>query len=337
MIIVLKNEAEKKEIDDMLEKIKDAGLKPLYLPGTEKIVLGAIGDERVLASLHLDNYSIVSRVVPILSPYKLASRELNPSETVIRIGKTLIGAPNFTIVAGPCSVESREQIESSADMVRSSGAHMLRGGAFKPRSSPYSFQGLGKEGLELLAEQKDRTDLPIVTEVMASEDVDLVAGFADVLQIGARNMQNFRLLKKVGKANKPVLLKRGMSASIEEFLMSAEYILSEGNREVILCERGIRTFETAYRNTLDLTAVPVIKQKTHLPVIVDPSHAAGDRELVIPLAKAALSVGADGLIVEAHPEPEKAMSDGRQSLTPEQLGDMMKQLRRLAEVEGRKI
>lgn len=335
MIIVLKNNAEKTEVDNLLKKIESSGLKPLYMPGTEKIVLGALGDERVLEKLNLENYSFVERVVPILSPYKLASRELNPSETVIDFGANRIGNPYFTVIAGPCAVESPEQLFSAAECLKVNNVSFLRGGSFKPRSSPYSFQGLGKKALELLSEAKKQFGLCIVTEVIDTEDVELVSSYADIMQIGARNMQNFRLLKKVGKTKIPILLKRGMSATIAEFLMSAEYILSEGNPNVILCERGIRTFETAYRNTLDLTSIPILKEKTHLPVIVDPSHAAGNRDYVISLSKAALVAGADGLIVEIHPEPHKALSDGKQSLTFSQFGSLMQSLRKLSKIESR--
>lgn len=335
MIIVLKNNATKKQIDSMLEKIAEVGLKPLYMPGTEKIVLGAIGDERILEGLHLDNYSFVDRMVPILASHKLASRELYPSETVVSVENNLIGTPNFIVIAGPCAVENEEQLMAIADSIKKDRAHFLRGGAFKPRSSPYSFQGLGEEGLKLLKKAKEKYELPIVTEVVDTEDIDIVCKYADILQIGSRNMQNFRLLKKVGKTNKPVLLKRGMSASIQEFLMSAEYILSEGNPNVILCERGIKTFETEYRNTLDMAAVPILKQKTHLPVIVDPSHALGNRDYVIQLAKAALVCGADGIMVEVHPKPEKALSDGKQSLMLEQFTELMEQLKKLAKLEGK--
>ncbi|MBI5389041.1 3-deoxy-7-phosphoheptulonate synthase [Candidatus Woesearchaeota archaeon] len=335
MIIVLKNNTPKEEVDAILQRIAGLGLEPLYMPGTEKIVLGALGDERSIESLHLDNYSCVEKIIPVLAPYKLASRELHPAETVISLGDQQIGNPHFTVIAGPCSVESKEQIQKTGELLREEGIHFMRGGAFKPRTSPYSFQGMGEEGLKLMAKACNQFGTLVVTEVMDSEQVELVAKYADILQIGARNMQNFTLLKKVGKTQKPILLKRGMSASIQEFLMSAEYIMAEGNSQVILCERGIKTFETAYRNTLDLTAIPVLKEKTHLPVIVDPSHAAGNRTFVAALAKAALVVGADGIMVEIHPQPEKALSDGKQSLTFTQFQQLMQQLRSLAVFEGR--
>jgi 3-deoxy-7-phosphoheptulonate synthase len=337
MIIVLKNNATKKQADKIIEKIMELELKPLYMPGSEKIVLGAIGDERKIASLHLESYSFVEKVMPILSSYKLASRELYPAETVITIENSVIGTPNFTVIAGPCSVESEEQILTIAKHLKKHDVCFIRGGAFKPRSSPYSFQGMGKEALQILQDVKKKYSLKIVTEVLDTEDVELVSEYADILQIGSRNMQNYRLLQKAARTNKPILLKRGMSASINDFLMSAEYILAEGNKNVILCERGIKTFETAYRNTLDLTAIPVLKEKTHLPVIVDPSHATGNRDHVIQLAKAALVAGADGIMVEMHPDPDKAISDGKQSLTFDQFSSMMKQLASLAKVEDKLI
>lgn len=305
------------------------------MPGTEKIVLGAVGDERSIESLHLENYGCVERVIPVLSPYKLASRELHPAETLISISKQHIGAPYFTVIAGPCSVENEEMVQQVGNILQEEKVSFMRGGAFKPRTSPYSFQGLGESGLQLMAKVRERFGTLIVTEVMDSEQVETVATYADVLQIGSRNMQNFTLLKKVGKTNKPILLKRGMAASIQEFLMSAEYILAEGNNNVILCERGIKTFETSYRNTLDLTAIPVLKEKTHLPVIVDPSHAAGNRSYVIALAKAAMACGADGIIVEIHPHPEEALTDGKQSLSFPEFRNLMQQFRRLAAIEGR--
>ncbi len=273
----------------------------------------------------------------ILKPYKLASREVREGDTVIRVGDLAIGGPEFIVMAGPCSVESEEQLMASAYVAKKAGAHILRGGAFKPRTSPYSFQGMAEDGLKLLKKVRERTGLPVVTEVMNTTDVDLVESYADILQIGARNVQNFALLKEVGRAKKPVLLKRGLMTTIEELLMSAEYILSAGNEQVILCERGIRTFETATRNTLDISAVPVLKELTHLPVIIDPSHAAGYSRYVIPLTRAAVAVGADGLIVEVHPEPEKAFSDGAQSLRPEQFYQMMEEVRVMEKIMREEI
>jgi 3-deoxy-7-phosphoheptulonate synthase len=272
--------------------------------------------------------------MPILKPYKLASRESRLDRTVIPVGDVVIGGPDFVVMAGPCSVESEEQMMEAAYVVKKGGAHIVRGGAFKPRTSPYSFQGMEEEGLKILERVREKTGMPVVTEVINPSDVDLVESYADMLQIGARNIQNFALLKKVGHCRKPVLLKRGMMTTIEELLMSAEYILSEGNEQVILCERGIRTFETSTRNTLDISAVPVLKELTHLPVIIDPSHAAGTWKYVIPLSRAAMAVGADGLIVEVHPEPEKAVSDGMQSLKPEKYYQLMDEIRSLETVMG---
>ncbi|MGD0275778.1 MAG: 3-deoxy-7-phosphoheptulonate synthase, partial [Syntrophales bacterium] len=271
----------------------------------------------------------------ILKPYKLASREAREGRTVIRVGTLEIGGPELIVMAGPCSVENEEQLMESAYIVQKAGAHILRGGAYKPRTSPYSFQGMEEEGLKLLKKARERTGLPVITEVMNTTEVNLVEQYADIIQIGARNVQNFALLKQVGRARKPVLLKRGMMTTIEELLMAAEYILSEGNNEVILCERGIRTFETATRNTLDISAVPVLKELTHLPVIVDPSHASGHWKYVSPLAKAAVAVGADGLLIEVHPEPEKAISDGAQSLKPEKFYTLMEELRIISRAVGK--
>jgi 3-deoxy-7-phosphoheptulonate synthase len=271
----------------------------------------------------------VEKIVPILKPYKLASRESKEGNTIIRIGDLEIGGPEFIVMAGPCSIESEEQLMESAYVAKKGGAQILRGGAFKPRTSPYSFQGLEEEGLQLLEKVRGKTGMPVVTEVLNTTDVDAVEDHADILQIGARNIQNFALLKKVGHVQKPVLLKRGMMTTIEELLMSAEYILSCGNDKVILCERGIRTFETATRNTLDISAVPVLKELTHLPIIVDPSHAAGHWKYVLPLARATVAVGADGLLIEVHPDPEKALSDGIQSLKPEKFYQLMEEVKTL--------
>ena len=341
MIIILKKETEKKDIDIILNKIKENNLEPLYLPGTEKIVIGAIGDERILATLNLDALPFVERILPVLTPYKLVSRDFKHEDTVIKIRKgdnnLDIGGKGFIVMAGPCAVENEQQLTITAKSVKKSGANILRGGAYKPRTSPYAFQGLGVEGLKLLKKVGDELNLPIITEVISPETVETVAEYADILQVGTRNMQNFDLLKRLGKIKKPVLLKRGMSATVEELLMAAEYIMSEGNHNVILCERGIRTFETATRNTLDLGIVPLLKQKTHLPVIVDPSHATGIRALVSPMAKAALVAGADGLIIEVHYNPEAAKSDGMQSLYPDQFEALMQYLRILAKVSGKEM
>ncbi len=337
MIIVMKAGAAKKDKDEVLKKIRELGYKPHVIHGTTRDVIGAIGDERgklVLQSLEVMHG--VESVVPILQPYKLASTEVKKEPSLVKVGETvLIGGSKVVVMAGPCSVESESQIIESAKVVKEAGATMLRGGAFKPRTSPYSFQGLEEEGLKLLAKARDLTGLPFVTEVINPENVDLVAEYADMLQIGARNSQNFALLKKVGQCGKPVLLKRGMAMTIQEFLMSAEYIMSEGNQGVVLCERGIRTFETATRNTLDLSAIPVLKGKTHLPVVIDPSHGTGNYHYVAPMCYAAVAAGADGLIVEVHPDPEHASSDGPQSLKPKKFAAMMDKLRLFAEADGR--
>jgi 3-deoxy-7-phosphoheptulonate synthase len=279
----------------------------------------------------------VADVVPILQPYKIVSRELKPQKTIVRVGDLEVGGDRFIVMAGPCSVETRDQLMETADAVKSSGAHLLRGGAYKPRTSPYDFQGLEVEGLKLLAEARERTGLKIVTEVVTTEDTDVVAEYADILQVGARNMQNFALLKRLGQVRRPVLLKRGMSSTIKELLLSAEYIASHGNDQIILCERGIRTFETATRNTLDLAAIPLLSELSHLPVVVDPSHATGRRTLVKPMAKAAIAAGADGLIIEVHPRPQEAWSDGPQSLTPTMFAELMEELNRYVGLESRYI
>ncbi|MBI1849618.1 MAG: 3-deoxy-7-phosphoheptulonate synthase [Planctomycetes bacterium] len=329
MIIVLKPEATKAEVDAILARIASQGLKPLHLPGTEKIVLGAIGDERVLVKLGLEALPYVERVVPILEPYKLAGRQYRAENTVVRVGSVAIGGERPIVIAGPCAIESREQLLATARAVKAAGADLLRGGAYKPRTSPYSFQGLEEEGLKLLEEARAETGLGVVTEVVDPHDVDKVSRSADMLQIGARNMQNFALLKEAGRARKPVLLKRGMSATLEELLMSAEYLLVEGNTDVVLCERGIKTFSSATRNTLDLSIVPLVKSKSHLPIIVDPSHATGIRALVLPMSLAAIAAGADGLIIEVHATPETAQCDGMQQLTPPQFKELMAEVRRL--------
>ena len=328
MIIVMKNNAAKEQIRKVVEWIESIGYNAHLSQGVERTLIGAIGDGRGKEQLQaIVSLPGVEKVVPILKPYKLASREFKASDTVVRVGDLEIGGPRFIIMAGPCTVESEEQLMESAYVVKKGGGHILRGGAFKPRTSPYSFQGMEEEGLRLLKKAGEKTGMPVVTEVMNTTEVDLVEEYSDILQVGTRNAQNFPLLKKVGKSKKPVVLKRGMMMTIEELLMSAEYILSEGNEEVILCERGIRTFETATRNTLDISAVPVLKELTHLPVIIDPSHASGHWKYVLPLAKAAVAVGADGLLVEVHPEPEKAISDGLQSLKPEKFYQLMEEIR----------
>ncbi|MDW7672931.1 MAG: 3-deoxy-7-phosphoheptulonate synthase [Bacillota bacterium] len=325
MIVVMRVSSKESEINAVKSKLEGVGFKTHLIQGVERIVIGAIGDKRALPSLGIDLMEGVEKIVHIMNPYKLVSKEVK-EKTIIQIGSTSVGGDIMTVVAGPCAVESEEQLMESAKAVKEAGATMLRGGAFKPRTSPYSFQGLQEEGLKLLRDASKIYDLPIVTEVMNIKTVELVAEYADVLQIGARNMQNFDLLKEVGRMKKPVVLKRGLSATLEEFLMAAEYIMSEGNYEVILCERGIRTFETATRNTLDLSIVPLIKQTSHLPVIVDPSHATGTWKLVAPMSKGSLAVGADGLMIEVHPNPPEALCDGSQSLTPENFNKLMQEL-----------
>ncbi|MBL4847954.1 MAG: 3-deoxy-7-phosphoheptulonate synthase [Planctomycetes bacterium] len=336
MIIILKSEAAKEDADEILAQIEAAGLKPLYMPGSERVVLGAIGDERVLGQLHLDSHPMVESVKAILSPYKLVTRDVHPHDHVVELGHGVsIGGGTFTVIGGPCAIESLEQMRATAVKVKEAGGLALRGGAFKPRTSPYSFQGLGLEGLEILKQVSDELSMPSFTEVVEVADVEVVHDHASGFQVGARSMQNFRLLKALGETRKPVLLKRGMAAKIDDLLNAAEYILSGGNEDVILCERGITTFETATRNTLDLNAIPVLKKKSHLPVIVDPSHGIGIREFVIPMALAAVACGADGVIVETHIDPAKALSDGKQSLYPEQFADMVKRVRAVAEAVGK--
>lgn len=337
MIIVLKHGSGEKEISKVVERLTDGGFKVHLSQGVEKTIIGAIGDRSRLEALDLEALSFVEKVVPILAPYKLVSREFHPTDSIIRVGNHEIGGSDIHVMAGPCAVESRSQILETAHAVKEAGATFLRGGAFKPRTSPYSFQGLEEQGLRLLAEAREETGLLVITEVVDVRDVELVASYSDILQIGARNMQNFLLLKEVAKLDKPVLLKRGPSATLEEWMMAAEYIMDGGNYQVMFCERGIRTFETYTRNTLDLTMVPALHALSHLPVIVDPSHGTGKWQLVHPMAKAALAAGADGLIVEVHPHPEKAVSDGKQSLTPDNFETMMNDLRRIAGALDRNI
>ncbi len=338
MIIVLRPDATESQIRHIVDKVKKLGLKPMISKGTERTIIGVIGDEDVIRAKPLEVFPGVEKVMSILKPYKLVSRDFKKEDSIIDIGgKVKIGGKKVIVMAGPCSVENRDILLKTAKAVKSAGAVILRGGAFKPRSSPYSFQGLGAEGLKLLDEARQKTGLLIVTELMDTKDVDLVVKYADIIQIGARNMQNFNLLKAVGQTKKPVLLKRGMSNTIKEFLMSAEYILSEGNFNVMLCERGIRTFEDYTRFTLDINAVPVIKMLSHLPVVVDPSHATGKWGLVPSAAKAAVAAGCDSIIVEVHPDPEEALSDGNQSLLPERFDKMMKELKPIAKAVGREM
>lgn len=337
MIIVLKPGTKKEEYDHIIERVKEFGFKPHPIVGEERTVIACVGDERGKAQLQqLESLEYVENVVPILKPFKLASKETKPRSTV-HVGNVVFGNAQFVVIAGPCSVESKDQIILSAELVKAAGAQMLRGGAFKPRTSPYSFQGLEEEGLKFLAEAREKTGLPFATEVITPSDVALVAQYSDMLQVGARNMQNFALLKEVGKTKRPVLLKRGMSSTYKELLMSAEYIMSQGNYDVVLCERGIRTFEDYTRNTFDLAAVPALKEMSHLPVIVDPSHGTGIRSLIPPMAKAAVPAGADGIIIEVHPNPEKAYSDGAQSLMPEQFSLLMNELRKYLPLENKHL
>jgi len=338
MIIVLKPKATQKQLNHIIEKVKKLGLKPMVSRGVERTIIGVIGAEEAIRIQPLEVFPGVEKVLTILKPYKLVSREFKKEDSVIEIGRGVnVGGKKLVVMAGPCSVENKALLLKIARSVKKSGALALRGGAFKPRTSPYSFQGLGEEGLRFLKEAKKETGLFVVTELMDPRHMPLVEKYADVIQIGARNMQNFSLLKEVGQSRKPVLLKRGMSSTIKDLLMSAEYILSEGNFNVILCERGIRTFEEHTRFTLDVSAVPVIKNLSHLPVIVDPSHATGKWGLVTPCAKAAIAAGADGLLVEVHPSPEDALSDGAQSLLPKKFDDMMKDIEKVAKAVGRSI
>ncbi len=330
MMIVMRRDARPQDVERVLARVQDLGFTPHVSHGQERVVIGVIGEARRAdpgAFVHLPG---VARVVPISRPYKLSSREFHPNNSIVEVGGVRFGGDDIVLIAGPCSVESRSQMLEIAHAVKEAGAHMLRGGAFKPRTSPYSFQGLGEEGLRYLAEAREATGLPVVTEVMAVDQVDLVAEYADMFQIGARNMQNFALLKAVGARRKPVLLKRGMSATLSEFLLAAEYILAGGNRQVVLCERGIRTFEPSTRNTTDINAIPVLKASTHLPVLLDPSHSTGHWAYVTPIARAAIAAGADGLIVEVHPRPEEALSDGAQSLKPERFAQLVREVRAIA-------
>jgi len=338
MIIVLKPDATEEQINHIIDKVQKLGLKPHISKGTQRTIIGVIGPEDILRVTPLEVFPGVEKVMPVLAPYKLVSREFHPEDSLIDLGRGIkIGSKKIVVMAGPCAVESIEVLREIAVFVKKAGATVLRGGAFKPRTSPYSFQGLGEEGLKYLNQIGNELGLVTVSEVMDPRDVELVARYADILQIGARNMQNFNLLKEVGQTKKPVLLKRGMSSTIKELLMSAEYILSGGNFNVLLCERGIRTFEDFTRNTLDISAVPSVKQLSHLPIVVDPSHAAGKWGLVPALSKAAIAAGADGLIIEVHTHPEDALSDGVQSLIPSNFIELMEDLKIIAKAAGREI
>lgn len=337
MIIVLKPGTSVETTRELTERIEARDLKPVVLEGTERNVINVLGDERELQELNFESLPDVEKAFLILSPYKLVSREVHPTDTVVDVGGVPVGGDEFAVIAGPCSVESLEQMQQTGEAVKGAGAHILRGGAFKPRTSPYSFQGLGVEGLKILSEASDQLSMPVFTEVMEEKDIDAVEEHGGAFQIGSRNMKNSRLLTAVGRRDTPVLLKRGMSATIEQLLLAAEYIVSEGNPNVILCERGITTFETATRNTLDINAVAVLKEKTHLPVVVDPSHGTGVREYVQPMALAAAAAGADGLMVEVHHSPEDAWSDGHQSLYPEQFAELMETLDPVVRAVGREL
>jgi len=340
MIIITRPHVTDAEVDHIRERIEMLGLRTHLSRGEARTIIGCIGDEALLQEAALLSIPGVESVTPVMKPYKLAWREFSAGPTVVQVGDraaTRIGGRALAVIAGPCSVEGREMLRQTAGAVRAAGAGLLRGGAFKPRSSPYAFQGLGEAGLRMLAEVRAETGLPIVTEVMDTRQVEMVAEHADVLQVGARNMQNFSLLSELGRVQRPVLLKRGLSATIQELLMAAEYVMAHGNRDVILCERGIRTFETATRNTLDVAAIPVLKAETHLPVLVDPSHAGGRASLVAPLSFAAIAAGADGLMVEVHPDPQRALSDGDQSLTLDAFAAFMRALRPFADAAGREL
>ncbi|MCD6220770.1 3-deoxy-7-phosphoheptulonate synthase [bacterium] len=337
-LIIMSSEATQEEIDKVIEKIKGMGFGVHISKGTEKTIIGIIGDTRGISDEVFKIMPGVADVISILRDYKLASREFHPEDTIIEVDGIKIGEGTITIIAGPCSIESKQQLLNTAKFIKEKGAHILRGGAYKPRTSPYSFLGLGKKGLEILKEVKKEVKIPVITEVLSTGELDEVAEVADILQIGARNMYNYRLLQKIGEMDKPVLLKRAFSAKIKEFLNCAEYILKEGNRKIILCERGIRTFDSDFtRNTLDLSAIPVLKKETHLPVIVDPSHGTGRRDMIIPMSKAAIAAGADGIMIEVHPKPEEALSDGFQSLNFNSFDTFIKEILPIIKVTGKKI
>lgn len=337
MMIIMKSNATPQQVENVIASVKDAGLNVHLSQGVEATIIGAIGETHNIPTERFESLDGVDIVQRITQPYKLASRQFHPENTILPIDGFTVGGEEIAIIAGPCSVESRSQIIETAIAVKEAGASALRGGVFKPRTSPYSFQGLGEEGLELLAEAREKTGLPIVVEIMSQVQLDLMVKYVDVLQVGARNMQNFNLLRAIGESRTAVLLKRGLSATVEELLMSAEYILAGGNTRVMLCERGIRTFETSTRNTTDINAIPVLKSQTHLPVILDPSHSTGLSDYVAAIARAGIAAGADGLIVEVHPDPAKAVSDGKQSLKPEKFAEMVKQVGQIAQIMGRRL
>jgi 3-deoxy-7-phosphoheptulonate synthase len=338
VLIVMRQDATAEQLRATMAAIEARGLKAHAIPGAQRTAIGITGNKGALEPAAFESLPGVLEAIRVSHPYKLVSREVKLEDSVVRIGGVPVGGTSgVVVIGGPCAVESREQTLTIARKLKETGAHLLRGGAFKPRTSPYSFQGLGEEGLQILAEARAETGLPVVTEAVDTESLELVERYADAIQIGARNMQNFALLRRAGKAKKPVLLKRGLSATLEEFLMSAEYIVSEGNYDVILCERGVRTFSDYSRNTLDLTVVPAVKQISHLPILVDPSHGTGRRDKVVPLSRAAVAVGADGLIVEVHHDPDRALSDGPQSITPDMFGQLLAELRKIATALGRTI
>jgi 3-deoxy-7-phosphoheptulonate synthase len=337
MLIVMRQGASDAEVKGVVSAVEARGLRAHAIPGAQRTAIGITGNKGAVEAPVFESLPGVLEVIRVSHAYKLVSREVKPEDSVVTIGDVAVGGGSFTIVAGPCAVESEEQMLTVARAVKAKGASLLRGGAFKPRTSPYSFQGLGEEGLRLLARAREETGLPVVTEAIDAESVDLVERYADAIQIGARNMQNFALLKRAGRAKKPVLLKRGLAATLEEFLMSAEYILSEGNYQVILCERGVRTFSDFSRNTLDLAVVPAVKQISHLPILVDPSHGTGRRDKVVPMSRGAAAVGADGLIVEVHHDPDRALSDGPQSITPDAFGALVSELKQITGVLGKTL
>jgi 3-deoxy-7-phosphoheptulonate synthase len=337
MLILMHAHASRAEIEDVMRHVREHGYDPIELPGADRIAIGVLGSHPASIRDNVVGLPGVVDAIPVSKPYKMVGLEWHPSRTAVQVGGATFGGSEFVVAAGPCAIEGSSQMLATARGVRAAGALMLRGGAYKPRTSPYAFRGLGVAGLELLAAAREETGLPVVTEVLTPSEVSVVAQWADMLQVGTRNAQNFALLEAVGQAGKPVLLKRGMSNTVEEWLLSAEYVLSQGNPDVVLCERGIRSFETATRNTLDLSAVPLVRSLSHLPIVVDPSHATGHRHLVAPMALAALACGADGLLIEVHPQPDEALSDGPQSLTLEQFGSLMAALRRIAPAVGREM
>ena len=337
MIVVMSPNATKENLNNVVQKLESMNLRTHLSTGDERTIVGVIGDKKIIANLEMEMMEGVEKTVRITEKYKIVSRDFHPQDTIIDVGGIKIGGKNIVVMAGPCAVESLEQVRETAAAVKKAGAKILRGGAYKPRTSPYDFQGLGEEGLKILRQVADEFDLKVVTEVVDRQDIPIIEEYADILQVGARNMQNFQMLKSLGKIKKPIMLKRGLSATISEWLNAAEYIVTGGNENVMFCERGIRTYETFTRNTLDLSAVAAVKELSHLPIIVDPSHGTGRRPMVMPMARAAIAAGADGLMIEVHPHPEKALSDGNQSLTPKDFQDLMSNLGEIAAAVGRTI